>query len=95
MVIIKSRRIGRDEYDYDDDDDDEEVADRRLVQRGGRRRVEQSGGLVDGGARTEYFNFLRGCAAAVQNRSRRERFTRTVWLACLPGVDRGRNWGLV
>lgn len=56
--------------------------------------MEQSGGLVDGGARTEYFNFLRGCATAVQSRSRRERFTRTVWLACLPGVDQGRNRGV-
>lgn len=45
----------RDEHDYDD----EGAADRRSVQREGWR-VEQSQGLVDGGARTEYFNFLRG-----------------------------------
>ena len=92
MVIIKSRRVGtyRDEYD------DEGAVDRRSVQRGGWCRVEAVWGVeaVDGGARTEYFNFLRGCATAVQSRSRRERFTRTVWLACLPGVDRGRNQGV-
>lgn len=49
-------------------------------------------GLVDGGARTEYFNFLRGARGRV---GAGEQFTRTVWLACLPGVDRralGAGW---
>lgn len=85
MVIIKSRRVGTP----------------RWVRRssgptiGAAREMATGGvvwGLADGGARTEYFNFLRGCAAAVQSRSRREleRFGWPVW----PGVDRGRSWGV-
>lgn len=48
----------------------------------GRQVGDRSGG---GGARTEYFNFLRGCTGAVGA----EQFTRTVWLACLLGGESG------
>lgn len=96
MVIIKSRRVGT-TTSITTTKKLRTVTDRcstrgETVWGEGFKEGEEE--LVDEGARTEYFNFLRGCAAAVQNRSRREQFTRTVWLACLLGVDRGRSRGV-
>lgn len=97
MVIIKSRRVGTTTSITTTTKELRTDTDRCSAKGESLGEGLKEGGkeLVDEGARTEYFNFLRGCAAAVQNRSRREQFTRTVWLACLPGVDRGRSRGLV
>lgn len=67
--------------------------DDRCSAKGGKRVAkQQSGGLVDGGARTEYFNFLRGWQYRVGagESSSLERFG---WPVCRGWLGGGKTGG--